>query len=124
MVWSDCSGYPTWPVDNFELAISHFDDSFERILKRLTYSISGLEMPREIALTNDIGHAQPEKFGNLRYSLQDAARKDRETYLKTAVIDRSINVTASGLSECDKLLKALKKWSNSAEKLQIDHFLL
>ncbi len=85
---------------------------------------TGLEMPREIALTNDIGHAQAEKFGNLRYSLQEAARKERENFLRTAIIDRSITGAASGISECDKLLKVLKRPANNSEKLQIDHFLL
>ena len=80
-------------------------------------------MPRD-ALTDDIGKEHAEKLGNLRISLQESSRKERESFLKNMMIDRNVGGAASGISECDKLLKALKRSANNSEKHQIEFFTL
>lgn len=83
----------------------------------------GLELPRQI-LTNDIGKENPEKLGNLRVSLQDVAREQRMNLIRERAIDRSLPPKNSGISDCEKLLKDLRKSANNAEKQMIDIFLL
>lgn len=73
-----------------------------------------------LPLEDDVNHAEPEQLGDLRITLRDKARKEREEIVMSAYISEIIN---NPYSECKKLIKDVERTSKKQELVQLGYFI-